>query len=84
LNKRLRCSGRGRGEVDLLVKGKKCPLQVEHLAAHAATVQEAWHDLIDINPVIRDWLNKVDLLGYTEPLHPFLEPDLPQDDAIVA
>jgi hypothetical protein len=66
----------GRGEVDLLIKGKKCPLQVEHLAGHAARVQETWNELMDIDPAIRDWLNHVELVGYSEPLQPFLEPEL--------
>jgi len=66
------------------VKGKKCPLQVEHLAAHAATVQDAWNGLIDLDPAIREWLNRVELVGYTEPLHPFLDPELPLGGAIAA
>lgn len=65
-----------RGDVSLLVKGQKCPLQAEHLADHAATVQEAWNNVIDIDPTIRQWLNKVELVGYTEPLHPFDLPEL--------
>jgi hypothetical protein len=32
------------------------------------------------NPAIREWLNNIELVGYTEPLHPFLEIDLPQDE----
>jgi hypothetical protein len=74
----------GRGDVDLLVKGTKCPLQVEHLANHAATVQEAWGELIDIDPAVREWLNKVELVGYSEPLHPFLEPEVPLSDTLAA
>ena len=65
------------GDVDLLVKGEKCPLQVEHLAAHAATVQDAWNDLIELDPTIREWLNRVELIGYTEPLHRFDVSELP-------
>jgi hypothetical protein len=65
------------GEIDLLVKGKKCPLQVEHLADHAASVQTAWNDLTDIDPAVREWLNKVELVGYTEPLSPFDRRGLP-------
>jgi hypothetical protein len=63
--------------VDLLIKGKKCPLQVKHLSAHAAIVQDTWNELMELDPAIREWLNKVQLVGYTEPLSLFLEPVLP-------
>lgn len=57
----------GANEVDLLIKGKKCPLQVEHLSAHAALVRELWNEAASWNPEITAWLNKVELVGYTEP-----------------
>jgi hypothetical protein len=74
----------GDGDVDLLVQGEKCPLQVEHLAGHADTVQDAWNDLINLDPAIGEWFNKVELLGYTDPLHPFLEADVPQGGDVAA
>jgi len=47
-----------------------------------ATVQAALNDLIAIDPAIREWLNRVELIGYTGPLHPFLEFEQLPDGAI--
>ena len=68
----------GQGEVDLLVKGKKCPLQAEHLNGHAAGVREAWNELMAQNPKVRAWLNKVKLVGYTDPPRRSAAPELVQ------
>jgi hypothetical protein len=57
----------GQGPVDLLIKGRKCPLLPQHLQHHAAMIRAAWNAIIDRNPTIRGWLNKVRLVGYTEP-----------------
>ena len=37
----------------------------------------SFDNLMSLNPEIRDWLNNVSLVGYTEPLRPFAEPLLP-------
>ena len=60
----------GADEVDLLIKGRKCPLQAGHLWAHAALVRELWNEAAATNPEITAWLNKVELVGYREPLRP--------------
>jgi hypothetical protein len=57
----------GKG-VDLLIKGKKCPLQIEHLQGHAALVRRAWNEVMARNPKVRAWLVKVRLVGYSEPI----------------
>jgi hypothetical protein len=57
----------GDGPVDLFIKGEKCPLLPQHLHHHAAMIRVAWNALISRNPKIRAWLNKVRLVGYTEP-----------------
>jgi len=56
------------GEVDLLVKGKKCPLQAQHLGAHADFVREAWQEVMRRNPQAERWLKRVKLVGYTDPM----------------
>ena len=60
----------GSGKVDLMIKGKKCPLLAQHLQAHAALVRAAWNDIAVRAPGILAWLNKVRLVGYTEPQKP--------------
>jgi hypothetical protein len=62
------------GEVDLMIKGKKCPLQAEHLHEHAALVRELWNETAEGNPEIIVWLSKVELVGYTEPLRHLAPP----------
>jgi hypothetical protein len=57
----------GNGLVDLLIKGRKCPLMAEHLQHHAATIRALWNAALARNPKILGWLNKVRLVGYTEP-----------------
>lgn len=57
----------GDGGVELLIKGRKCPLLTQHLHHHAAMIRSAWNAVILRNPRIRSWLNKVRLVGYTEP-----------------
>jgi hypothetical protein len=57
----------GTGPVDLLIKGRKCPLLPQHLQRHAARIRETWNALAARNPKILYWLNKVKLVGYTEP-----------------
>src|ERR1700722_6602570 len=64
------------GHVDLLVKGKKCPLQAEHLKVHAAFVRETWNEVMASNPDVRAWLSKVELVGYSEPPRPSAELEL--------
>ena len=59
----------GAGEIDLMIKGLKCPLQAEHLQSHADLVREIWNEAAAFNPAITAWLNKVELVGYSEPLH---------------
>jgi hypothetical protein len=73
----------GADEVDLLIKGKKCPLQAEHLRAHAELVREIWNEAGARNPAITAWLNKVELVGYSEPVHWLapLQPPLLRDAA---
>jgi len=39
----------------------------QHLQRHAAMIRAAWNTLMDRHPNIRSWLNKVRLVGYTEP-----------------
>lgn len=56
----------GADEIGFLIKGKKCPLQVEHLAPHMATVKSDWDAIIAKSPEIAAWLRKVELVGYTE------------------
>ena len=68
----------GAAGVDLLVKGKKCPLQAEHLKGHAAVVREAWKEVMASNPDVRPWLKKVELVGYTDPPRPAAEPEFMQ------
>jgi Fe-S-cluster containining protein len=60
----------GRGPVDLMIKGKKCPLQTEHLQGHAADVRAAWNAVAARSPETTAWLNKVELVGYTDPPEP--------------
>jgi hypothetical protein len=67
----------GPDDVDLLIKGKKCPLQVQHLQSHAALVRHAWNELAVEDLRIAEWLNKVELIGYTEPLQPVTELPIP-------
>lgn len=57
----------GDGEVDLMIKGEKCPLLALHLQRHAAFVREAWNAIAARRPAILAWLNKIRLVGYTEP-----------------
>jgi hypothetical protein len=57
----------GDGPVDLMIKGKKCPLLPESLERHAAFIREAWNALTARRPGILAWLNKVKVVGYTEP-----------------
>jgi hypothetical protein len=59
-------------KMDALIKGRKCPLLAQHLRHHAAMIRAAWNAVIERNPAIRSWLNKVRLVGYTEP--PATEP----------
>ena len=66
---------KGRAIGDLLIKGKKCPLQTEHLAAQAAMVRAAWGEVVARNPAARAWLDKVELVGYSEPLRPAEKPE---------
>jgi hypothetical protein len=54
--------------IGLLLKGRKCPLQAEHLRAHAALVREIWTTAADRNPEIAAWLSRIDLVGYSEPV----------------
>jgi hypothetical protein len=68
----------GRGVVDLLIKGRKCPLLPQHLQRHAATIRAAWNALAAGNPRILDWLNKVRLVGYTAPARAQPRPALPR------
>jgi hypothetical protein len=58
----------GSGPVELLIKGRKCPLLAQHLRHHTAIIRAAWNAVIARNPSIRGWLNKVRLIGYTEPV----------------
>lgn len=54
-------------EVSGFIKGKKCPLQEQHLARHAQTIKGMWAAVIKQNPEVAEWLKKVELVGYTEP-----------------
>jgi hypothetical protein len=51
--------------VDLLIKGRKCPLLPQHLQRHAEKIREAWNALTARNPKILYWLNKVKSLSAT-------------------
>jgi hypothetical protein len=59
----------GSGPIDLMIKGEKCPLMLRHLQRHTAFVRELWNALAARRPEILGWLNKVKLVGYTDPLH---------------
>jgi Fe-S-cluster containining protein len=56
------------------IKGKKCPLQTQHLMTHWLFVLNEWNKVINRYPGVARWLGKVDLVGYTEPLRPDTAP----------
>jgi transcriptional regulator with XRE-family HTH domain len=64
-------------KIEAGIKGMKCPLQAEHLRAHAALVREIWNEAAAFNPQITAWLNKVELVGYSEPLYEISRPPPP-------
>jgi hypothetical protein len=66
------------GDVDLLIKGRKCPLLPQHLQRHAARVREAWNAIAARNPKILSWLSRVKLVGYTETPRAQPRPALPR------
>ncbi|MFA4995189.1 MAG: hypothetical protein WC521_07810 [Bdellovibrionales bacterium] len=56
------------GNVDELIKGKKCPLQESQLETHAEIVKDAWRQVCERNPEVVDFLDNVELVGYTTPV----------------
>jgi hypothetical protein len=70
------------GEVGLLLKGQKCPLVAEHHQEHAAAVKAAWNLLIRDNPAVGPWLDKVRLVGYTEPPRRVDQPEVVEFPAV--
>lgn len=52
------------GQVQLGLKGQKCPLQEIHLAGHQKWVLGRWQSLIDSAPRMMDWIRKTRLVGY--------------------
>jgi hypothetical protein len=68
---------RGADEIDLIIKGMKCPMQAEHLRSHAALVREMWDEATALDPEITAWLNKVELVGYSDPVYEISLPRAP-------
>ena len=66
------------GPVDVLLKGKKCPLAASHQQQHAARVRNTWNDLLARNPAVGPWLDRVRLVGYTDARRPSPSADLVQ------
>jgi hypothetical protein len=55
------------GRVDSFIKGKKCPLHEENLQEHLETIRALWNELVNLKPEVAAWIDKVELVGYTEP-----------------
>ncbi len=49
------------------IKGHKCPLQPVHLMHHADYVRNAWREIVSRHPAAVEWLDKVELVGYSAP-----------------
>src|SRR5262249_36867287 len=52
------------GRVGAVIKGRKCPLLVQHLIDHARWVEFAWNRVLARSPKVRRWLAAVKLHGY--------------------
>jgi hypothetical protein len=52
------------GRVGAFIKGRKCPLLVQHLIDHAQWVEFVWNCLLARTPKVRHWLAAVKLNGY--------------------
>lgn len=57
-----------RGRVTDFIRGKKCPLHSHEIQAHLTLVKKAWNEVLVRNPAAAAWLEKVELVGYTEPM----------------
>jgi Fe-S-cluster containining protein len=53
-----------RDEVDVMIKGRKCPLQVAEIREHKAWVGAVWNEAVSARPEIAQWLRQVRLVGY--------------------
>lgn len=51
-------------EVEITLKGKKCPLEDADIPYHRAWAERAWQELVQKRPDVHTWLRNVDLVGY--------------------
>jgi len=51
-------------EIDSMIKGSKCPLPLDRLGRHAAWVHREWQQLVDGHRDVKEWLRRVELVGY--------------------
>jgi len=54
------------GRIVASLKGEKCPLPTNSTHQHAALVQDEWQKVAEKQPGIREWLTKVELVGYSK------------------
>lgn len=52
------------GQLVVMLKGSKCPLQMEDLSAHHSWVESRWLQLRDTVEGLEEWLDSVRLVGY--------------------
>lgn len=52
------------GQIQVGLKGGKCPLQKDHLANHQRWVAQRWQRLLASVPGLRRWIRQTRLVGY--------------------
>jgi hypothetical protein len=53
--------------VDVVLKGSKCPLQLDEIREHEVYVRRAWSRVLASSPDVVEWLRRVRLVGYERP-----------------
>ena len=52
-------------QLDVLLKGDKCPLDRDEIRPHEKWVGETWQELASGDAAVADWLREVRLVGYS-------------------
>lgn len=52
------------GQIQVGLKGEKCPLQQQHLVNHRQWVLQRWQVLVNAVPGIMNWIRQTRLVGY--------------------
>jgi len=53
------------GKIVANLKGQKCPLPISEISRHALYVQQEWTKVVSQQPAVLQWLDKVELVGYS-------------------